>query len=37
MEERVFVVTLEAAGEVTPAGEQPEADEAPEVEELTDG
>ena len=37
MEERVFVVTLEAAGEVTSAAEQPEADEALEGEELTDG
>lgn len=37
MDELVFVVRLEAAGEVTPAGEQPEVDEAPDQEELTDG
>lgn len=37
MEERVFVLTLEASGEVTSAGEQPEAEESPEREEMTDG
>jgi hypothetical protein len=36
VEERVFVLVLEASGEVTPAAEQPEGD-APDEEELTDG
>jgi hypothetical protein len=34
---QVFVLTVEASGEVTPAGEQPEAEESPEQEEMTDG
>lgn len=36
MAEQVFVVTLEASGEVIPAVEQPE-DEALDEEEVTDG
>jgi hypothetical protein len=35
--EQVFVLTVEASGEVTPAREQPEAEESPEQEEMTDG
>ena len=34
---QVFVLTVEASGQVTPAGEQPEAEESPEQEEMTDG
>ena len=37
MERQVFVLTVEASGEVTRAGEQPEAEESPVEEELTDG
>lgn len=37
MDGQVFVLTVEASGEVTPAGEQPEAEESPEQEEMTDG
>lgn len=37
MDGQVFVLTVEASGEVTRAGEQPEAEESPECEELTDG
>jgi hypothetical protein len=33
----VFVLTVEASGEVTPAGARPEAEESPEQEEITDG
>lgn len=36
MEERVFVLVLEASGEVIPAAEQLESD-APDEEEVTDG
>lgn len=36
MEEHVFVVTLEASGEVTPAVEEP-VDGAPDEEEPADG
>jgi hypothetical protein len=35
--EQVFVLTVEASGEVTPAAEQAEAEESPEREEMTDG
>lgn len=34
---QVFVLTVEASGDVTPAGEQPEAEASPEYEETTDG
>jgi hypothetical protein len=34
---QVFVLTVEASGEVTPAGESPEAEESPEREEMADG
>lgn len=37
MDGQVFVLTVEASGEVTPAGERPEAEESPEREEMTDG
>ena len=37
MDGQVFVLTVEASGEVTPGGDQPEAEESPVEEELTDG
>ncbi len=37
MEEQVFVFTLEASGEVTPAAEQPESDASDDEAEVTDG
>lgn len=37
MDSQVFILTVEASGEVTRAGEQPEAEEPPVEEELTDG
>lgn len=37
VERHVFVLDMEASGEVTPAGEQSEAEESPAEEELTDG
>lgn len=36
-EQQVFVLTVEASGEVTPALEQPEADVSLDEEDLTDG
>ncbi len=37
MDGQVFVLTVEASGEVTPAIERLEAEESPEREEMTDG
>jgi hypothetical protein len=34
---QVFVLTVEASGEVTPAREEPEAEESSEGEGMTDG